>query len=210
MFYQLLSMLFFTLTPPEQHNVKLQKCAKLKFVEIFNRINKLNLLKLLACVNIWWLLATHLINWFIQFNYSRWCSRMSFNHVYLGASQFERMWQHFFWWWIFHECFENFFFVCLFFIFFSKLTKTKSLLLLIVLWTLECWWEICSRRSVCWATDARTNRWRFIRLHREAVVADDLAAIGVVVALRQCRRELIEDKVAVLCTAWTVHRGVLL
>lgn len=125
--------------PPEQHNVKLQKCAKLKFVEIFNRINKLNLLKLLACVNIWWLLATHLINWFIQFNYSRWCSRMSFNHVYLGASQFERMWQHFFlmvnFSWMFREFF--FLFVCFSF-FFQNSPKPNRC----------CCWLYCGRWNV--------------------------------------------------------------
>lgn len=113
----------------------------------------------------------------------------------------------YFWWWIFHECFERFFFV--FFVSSLELTKTESLLLLIVLWTLECWWEICCSWSIRWATNARTDRRWLIRLHRKAIT-DQLAGVGVVVALRQCRRELVEDEVAVLCTARTVHSGVLL
>lgn len=104
--------------------------------------------------------------------------------------------------WMF-DCFFSRFFVL------SELTKTKSLLLLIVLWTLECWWKICSCWSIRWATDARTNwRW-FIRLHRKVVVSDDFTAIGIVVTFRQSRRKFIEDEVTILRTARSVHCWVL-
>lgn len=105
----------------------------------------------------------------------------------------------------FHECLIAFFAR----FFKSELTKTKSLLLLIVLWTLECWWKICCCWSVRWATNTRTNRRWFIRLHGKTVVSDDFTAIGIIVTFRQCRRKFIEDEVAILCTTWSVHSWVL-
>lgn len=101
-------------------------------------------------------------------------------------------------------------FDCFFARFFkSELTKTKSLLLLIVLWTLECWWKICCCWSVRWATNTRTNRRWFIRLHGKAVISDDFTAIGIIITFRQCRRKFIEDEIAILCTTLSVHGWVL-
>lgn len=97
----------------------------------------------------------------------------------------------------------------------NKLTKTKSLLLLVILWrgALECWWwEICCGRGVCRAANTRTNRGRFIR-EIIGIIAEDFAAtirIIIIIALGQCRRQFVKYEIAVLCIARAVHVQALL